>query len=195
MTPITPDDLEHAKPPRVYVGGYNTDFTDDLLRRAGWQLRQLLHAQKKLAKESEACAAALAEAQAEVAELRAKIQEHEGRQELIGTTLSAAQRAAREARAEARVEGEQLIAKARKKAEKALDDLGHERARLAREVEDLLKLREQTREEIRASLGGALARLDEPAPDPAGPAVSVADVLEKRVDERVTAASSTQRRR
>ena len=186
MTPIGPDDLDRVKPPRAYMGGYNVEATDDLLRRASWQLRQILHAHAELAAESKRCAQELLELEAEAADLRAKLEEHEQRQDLIGTTLTAAQRTARAARAETRSECELMIAKARKRAKKVVASVDKERARLNREVRVLEELRDGAREEVRAVLSAALANLD------ALPSEGVA--LEHDLAERVTASAAASSR-
>jgi hypothetical protein len=167
---ISADEFDGAKLPRSYVGGYDVDATDDLLRRASEQLRQLLLTNAELSEEGLRGAQALADVVDDNAVLRAELEERHKREEVIGATLAASQRAAHEARENTRRECELMIKAARKQAENAVKDVERQRARLDEEIRELQEIRERTRDDFRELLTAALATLDgSPSNQGAGP--------------------------
>ena len=162
MRPVSPEELDAAKLPRAHMGGYRVDQTDDLLRRAAWEFRELLHLEKRLTEENEALGQKVQEFEQQLEKLQADLDVRNRREGLIGETLASTQRAAREAREVTKRECEAMIKKARKQATKLTAEGERKRGSLTAEIRELEATHSRKREELRLFLTSTLA-LIEPA--------------------------------
>jgi cell division septum initiation protein DivIVA len=194
---IDPDEITADRLPRAYVGGYAVEKTEELLRRASWDYRQLLHDYGLLSEEVELLHARVVELEQEGEGLRAQIAASENRAERVGAMINAAGRAARETRENARLDAELVLKKARRRAAKLEKALAKARSASAGELSEFARRRERIRADLREYLEAALVAInyedDTNGPDP-NPGEDLLDsllsVTRPGTDERAQGTSS-----
>ena len=158
---IRPDEIDAARLPHARVGGYNVAATDELLKQVAWDYRQIAHENAELAEQNQALLARILELEQRVEAVEAERDRLQSRHGLAAATLAAAQRAARDAREDARRECEQMLKAARRRA--AEIDQTMEKALAARsgEVQALEEAQQRLLGELRRVFSAALDSVDQ----------------------------------
>jgi len=162
---IRPEELTVSDLPRSPLpGGIKADAAADLLQRAAWDYRTVLGQARQLAKAVEEQALRIEEQAVRIEELEAQIASLETRaaprrdpDELARRVLASTHQTAREEREEARREGELLLKKAERRAERIELEA---RRRIEAEIAQLDHL-ESVRQELCARLRSSLEAIKE----------------------------------
>lgn len=155
--PVRPEDLSIAGLPKTPFGGVKADAADALLKRAAWELLELLARNKQLAAKVDELELVRQALELQVASLEEAAAGHKEPDEIARTLLSSAQRAAREQREGARREGELLLKKARERAGEIEGDARKHAEEALAEIAALEQLRDDVARELRAALEGLVA--------------------------------------
>jgi len=142
------------------MGGYRMDHTDDLLRRAAWELRGVLYREQLLTEENEALGQTVKELEHRLEKLQTELDTRNDREGLIAETLASTQRAAREAREATKRDCEAMIKKARQQAGKLTAEGERKRRSLTAEIRELEVTHSRKREELRLFLTSTLALIE-----------------------------------
>jgi cell division septum initiation protein DivIVA len=156
VPPLDPDEISAAGLPRSPLGGYKAGPTEQLLKQAAWDYRQLVEDCKKLA-------VMVGELKSRIAELEAQTryagppEEGANPDELAANVLATAQRTALELLESARIESEAMLRNAFERSrEIEVAALSHSEGDV-QDVAALHALVEGVRNELRASLESILA--------------------------------------
>lgn len=114
--PLDPEYINLAGIPRDALGGYKAAPAEDLLGRIASDYRQLVHERNTLEETAGILRRRVDELEAQVAELRGRLEERRDPDEIGRTLLAAAQRMARELRESARGDSDATLKKARARA-------------------------------------------------------------------------------
>jgi len=173
---LSPDQIDSAKLPRATIGGYKAGPTADLLHRVSWDYRQIVHQHAEVVEEAKLLRMRVAELEQELETVNRAVNERRDPDEVTRVVLSAAQRAAREAREAARQEAETTLRKARQRAVDTERQLAKSRERALRELATLETTRSSLHEQMRSgleSLKSALVEEEPPADRGKSPTVAV----------------------
>jgi cell division septum initiation protein DivIVA len=131
LMPMRPEELSLAGLPRTPLGGVRADATDELLRRAAWDYREVLAENERLAQTVEELSRRVEELEAKVSSPERTSPAVKDPDELARALLASVRQAVREQREAARAESELILRKARHRALDIERD-GHRRASAAR---------------------------------------------------------------
>lgn len=157
---MRPDEIDAAQLPRVRVGGYNPQATEELLKQVAWDYRQLLHERAHLVERSVELERRSAELEQRVQELERQRDVIQSRQQLAISTVASAQQAAREAREESRAECELMLKKARRRVHDVDQTIEKALSARAEEIRALETAQQQLQEQLRTFLSVVLASVD-----------------------------------
>jgi cell division septum initiation protein DivIVA len=155
MAPLRPEDLNLSALPRSSLGHLKTDAVGDLLQRAAWDYREALAQNQRLTTTVEELSRRVEELTAQVTSLEEASARRKDPDELTRTLLASAQRTAREERESARRDGELILKKAARRADKMEEEVARRHADRLSEITRL----EALRNEIAARLRGMLETL------------------------------------
>lgn len=142
------------------MGGYSTSATEELLRQVGWDYRQLAREKSELVDHSQALQEQIAELERQVEALTVHRDRLESRQDLAAATLTAAQRAAHDARETTRRECEQMLKAARRRANEIEQTMEKALAVRSGEVQALEEAQQHLLAELRRVFSAALESVE-----------------------------------
>jgi cell division septum initiation protein DivIVA len=169
--PLDPNEIDPSKLPHTAFGGFKPDETVELLRRVGWEYREILDENAKLAANADELRRNADQLAAEVETLRsgiAALKEEKAartnRDEAARVAITAALRAASELRESTRRDCEVVLKKVHRRAESIRAeierlDLTAAQAELGR----LKGLQAEVREQLQDSLLSVLALVEDQA--------------------------------
>lgn len=142
------------------MGGYSTGATEELLRQVAWDYRQLVREKSELVEQSQALHERISELERQVQALTEHRDRLESRQDLAAATLTAAQRAAHDARESARRECELMLKAARRRAEEIEQTMEKALAVRSGEVQALEEAQQRLLAELRHVFSAALESIE-----------------------------------
>jgi hypothetical protein len=169
MASLEPDDLDISKLPRGPLGHLKAYAVADLLQQAAEAQRETLADKQRLATTVQALTARIAQLEAQVAAHEEAAAQRKDSDQLAGTLLASAQRAAREARESARQEAELTLKKAARRAAQVEDDAVRAAEQRLSELARIEALREEVAARLRATLGAIADRRGVAADNGTGP--------------------------
>jgi predicted transcriptional regulator len=152
---VTPESISEANLPRVKVGGYSIEATDEFLKEIAWAWRRINSDCRKLAERNAELEQQLNEIHRRIDALRddrGVAAQHEPRSTVA---LAAAYRAAEAIREDARQESETLLKKARKRAAVLDDEVERAREQSAERIREF----EEVQQHVRRRLSSFLAEM------------------------------------
>ncbi len=152
---LRPGGLNLSALPRSPLGHLKADAVGELLQRAAWDYRETLAENQRLAKTVDELAQRVEELTKQVASLEEVAARRKEPDELARSLLASAQRAAHEERESARREGELILKKAARRADKMDEEVAERHAARLSEITRL----EALRDEVSARLRGMLETL------------------------------------
>jgi cell division septum initiation protein DivIVA len=174
--PLSPDEIDASRLPRVRIGGFEPEATVELLKRVASDYGLLFHENPKLTATVEELRKAAGELNSEIEALRSANASRREPDEAARVAIAAAQRAARELRESARRECELALKKARRRAgaiEAELERLNVGAAEA--ELHRVEKLQVEVRQRLEASLLSMLAVVEAAREAESSPADPSAD--------------------
>ncbi len=160
MAPLRPEDLNLSALPRSPLGHLKTDAVGELLQRAAWDYRETLAQNQRLTSTVEELSRRVDELVAQVASLEEVAARRKDPDELARSLLASAQRTAREEREAARREGELVLKKAARHADKMDEELARAHADRVSEITRLEALRDELTARLRGMLETLASRHD-----------------------------------